>query len=822
MLYPAGKEQSAGGAMATENTERVPQDGERVPQGGEGAQTDRGTEPVTGAAAQLNLTIGGMTCAACVQHVEHALRAAPGVTAVSVNLATERAAVSYIAGQSDIAELRRAVEEYGYRVEGIAGTEQDAAAELARLSRTAEIRYYRYRCIFGVTAGLLLLLGSFHALPWAAWLKGWDYYPWLLWALATPVQFWAGWPFYRSGLTALRHGAANMHTLVALGSTVAYGYSAAVTVLGTFAPSVLESGGVGGGLYFDTAALIIGLILLGRYLEARARGRASEAIRRLLSLQPDTARVLREGKEVEIPAAEVEVDDLVAVRPGEKIPVDGEVVEGWSAVDEAMLTGESMPVDKTPGQPVYAATLNRTGFFRLRATRVGRDTALAQIIRLVEEAQGSKAPIQRLADRVAAVFVPAVSGVAVAAALFWLFLGPAPQLTYAVLTLVTVLIIACPCALGLATPTAIIVGAGKGAERGILIRNAPALETAQRVDTVVMDKTGTLTEGKPVVTDIVAAADFPDRDGSGTAADELLAAAAALEQGSEHPLGQAIVAAAEQRGLTPEPAADFQAHPGLGVTGTVAGRPAMLGRPSLLQEQGIDLGRLTAAVDRLTGQGKTAVALAVDGRAWGVLGLADGLKPEARDAVAKLQGRGLSVAMLTGDNRRAAQFVAEQLGIDRVEAELLPGDKAAVLRRLQAEGRTVAMVGDGINDAPALAQADVGLALGAGADVAMESAEVTLMGSDLGGVAAALQLSRRTMRTIKQNLFWAFFYNVLLIPVAAGALYPVFAVVGGVPAGLEFFFGEQGFLNPVLAAMAMAFSSVTVVGNSLRLRGMKV
>lgn len=801
--------------MATENTEKVSQDRER-------ARPDEGMEPAMGAAAQLNLTIGGMTCAACVQHVEHALRTAPGVTAVSVNLATERAAVSYIAGQSDLAELRRAVEEYGYRVEGIAGAEQDAAAELARLSRTAEIRYYRYRCIFGVTAGLLLLLGSFHALPWAAWLKGWDYYPWLLWALATPVQFWAGWPFYRSGLTALRHGAANMHTLVALGSSVAYGYSAVVTVLGTFAPSVLESSGVGGGLYFDTAALIIGLILLGRYLEARARGRASEAIRRLLSLQPDTARVLREGKEVEIPAAEVEVDDLVAVRPGEKIPVDGEVVEGWSAVDEAMLTGESMPVDKTPGQPVYAATLNRTGFFRLRATRVGRDTALAQIIRLVEEAQGSKAPIQRMADRVAAVFVPAVSGVAVAAALFWLFLGPAPQLTYAVLTLVAVLIIACPCALGLATPTAIIVGAGKGAERGILIRNAPALETAQRVDTVVMDKTGTLTEGKPVVTDIIAAADFPNRDRGGTADEELLAGAAALEQGSEHPLGQAIVAAAEQQGLTPKPAADFQAKPGLGVTGTVAGRPALLGRPSLLQEPGIDLGGLAADMDRLTGQGKTAVALAVDGQAWGVLGLADGLKPEARAAVAKLQGMGLSVAMLTGDNRRAAQFVAGQLGIDRVEAELLPGDKAAVVRRLQSEGRTVAMVGDGINDAPALAQADVGLALGAGADVAMESAEVTLMGSDLGGVAAALQLSRRTMRTIKQNLFWAFFYNVLLIPVAAGALYPVFAAVGGVPAGLEFFFGEQGFLNPVLAAMAMAFSSVTVVGNSLRLRGMAV
>ena len=771
--------------------------------------------------SQLNLTIGGMTCAACVQHVEHALRAAPGVTAVSVNLALERAAVSYLPGQSDLAELRRAVAEYGYRVEGIVGAERDTAAELARLSRAAEIRYYRYRCIFAVAAGLLLLLGSFHALPWAAWLKSWDYYPWLLWALATPVQFWAGCPFYRSGLTALRHGAANMHTLVALGSSVAYGYSAAVTVLGTFAPSFLAGLGVGSGLYFDTAALIIGLILLGRYLEARARGQASEAIRRLLSLQPDTARVLRDGKEVELPAADVLVDDLVAVRPGEKIPVDGEVVDGWSAVDEAMLTGESMPVDKTPGQPVYAATLNRTGFFQMRATRVGQDTALAQIIRLVEEAQGSKAPIQRMADRVAAVFVPTVSAVALAAALFWLFLGPEPQLTYAVLTLVAVLIIACPCALGLATPTAIIVGTGKGAERGILIRSAPTLETAQQVDTVVIDKTGTLTQGRPVVTDIIPAADFPAA-GDSRPEQELLTWAAALEQGSEHPLGQAIVAAAEQPGLLPATATDFQALPGLGVTGTVAGRPALLGRPSLLPEQGIALGGLASAVDRLTAQGKTAVALAVDGQAWGVLGLADALKPEARDAVARLQSMGLSVIMLTGDNRPAAQFIADQLGIAQVAAELLPGDKAAVVRRLQAEGRTVAMVGDGINDAPALVQADVGLAMGAGADVAMESAEITLMSSDLGGVATALHLSRRTMRAIKQNLFWAFFYNVLLIPVAAGALYPVFAALGGVPAELEFFFGAQGFLNPVLAALAMAFSSVTVVGNSLRLRGMTV
>ena len=780
---------------------------------------NRGMESVPaadGGAAQLNLAIGGMTCAACVAHVEQALRGAPGVVEVRVNLATERAAVSYIPGQGGLEDLRQAVADYGYRIDGVAGEEQDAAAELERLSRTAEIRYYRRRYIFAVTAGLLLFLGSFHPLPWIPWLQSWDYYPWLLWALATPVQFWAGWPFYRSGLAALRHGAANMHTLIALGSSVAYGYSAAVTILGTFAPSILAAGGIGSGLYFDTAALIIGLILLGRYLEARARGQASAAIRRLMGLQPALARVMRDGQEVELPAAAVVVGDVLRVRPGEQIPVDGEIIEGWSAVDEAMLTGESMPVDKRPGLPVYAATLNGTGFFQFRATRVGSDTALAQIIRLVEEAQGSKVPIQRLADRVAAVFVPAVGAVALAAALFWLFLGPAPALTYAVLTLVAVLIIACPCALGLATPTALIVGAGRGAERGILLRSAPALEIAHRVDTIALDKTGTLTAGHPVVTDIIPAAELSE-DGDGAAA--VLRQAAALEQGSEHPLGKAIVAAAAARGLTAATAADFQAWPGRGVAARLEGQPALLGRPAWLTEQGIALGGLKAAVDRLTASGKTAVALAVDGKAAGVIALADALKPEAAAAVAQLRGMGLTVTMLTGDNRRAAQFIADQLGIDRVDAELLPGDKAAAIGRLQAEGRTVAMVGDGINDAPALAAADVGMAMGGGADAAMAAADITLMGSDLRGIAAALALSRRTLRTIKQNLFWAFFYNTLLIPVAAGALYPVFAVAGGVPAGLEFFFGDQGFLNPVLAALAMAFSSVTVVSNSLRLNG---
>ena len=767
-------------------------------------------------AADATLNVGGMTCAACVMHVEHALRDVAGVMDASVNLATERARVSYVPGLAGIPDFREALEDSGYRLESVEGDAKDSAAELERLSRTQEIRYFRNRCSFAVAVGIVLLAGSMHFLPWAGFLAGlelgsWAFWPWLLWAVATPVQFWAGWPFYTSGIPALRHGTANMHTLVALGSTVAYGYSGAITVLATFSPAWLDELGISSGVYFDTAALIIGLILLGRFLEARARGRTSEAIRRLIGLQPNSARVVRDGREVEVAVEDLAVGDLVAVRPGEKVPTDGEVTEGSSAVDESMLTGESMPVDKGPGQPVYGATLNRTGYFRFRVTGVGRDTALAQIIRLVEEAQGSRAPIQRVADRVASVFVPAVSVVALAVFCFWLLLGPAPALTYAVLTLVAVLIIACPCALGLATPTAIIVGAGKGAERGILFRSAQALETAHRVDTVVLDKTGTLTHGRPTVTDVLPLA-------GGVAETELLKLAASVEHGSEHPLAMAIVEEAEGRGIQPETVCNFEALPGQGVTGLVEGKRVLLGSPSLLAEQGIALDGQTETLAQLSGEGKTTVAVARDGLALGVIALADSPKPDSRDSVARLREMGLEVVMLTGDNRQTARYVADELGIARVEAETMPGDKVDVIRRFQAEGRVVAMVGDGINDAPALAQADVGLAMGAGADVAMESADVTIMGNDVASVITALRLSRQTMRAIKQNLFWAFFYNVMLIPVAAGALYPVFAATGGVPAGLEFFFGDRGFLNPALAALAMAFSSVTVVSNSLRLR----
>ncbi len=767
-------------------------------------------------ASDATLSVGGMTCAACVMHVEHALGGVPGVMETSVNLATERARVSYVPGLTGITDFRQALEDSGYRLDGVEGDERDSAAELERLARTGEIRYFRNRCAFAVTVGIVLLLGSMHLLPWAPYLHGLQagsltIWPWVLWALATPVQFRAGWPFYASGIPSLRHGTANMHTLVALGSTVAYGYSAFITLISTLAPEWLAARGIGSGVYFDTAALIIGLILLGRFLEARARGRTSEAIRKLIGLQPNTARVMRDGQEIEVPVEELALGDVVAVRPGERVPTDGEVVDGNSSVDESMLTGESMPVDKQPGAEVYGATLNRTGYFLFRVTRVGRDTTLAQIIRLVEEAQGSRAPIQRMADKVASVFVPAVGAVAIGAFLFWLVLGPAPALTYAVLTLVAVLIIACPCALGLATPTAIIVGTGKGAERGILIRSAQTLETAHRVDTVVLDKTGTLTDGRPVVTDIEPA-------GEGGSEARLLTLAASVEHGSEHPLAAAVVEEAWRRGIEPESVTEFQALPGQGVTGQVGGSQVLLGSPALLAGRGIDLDGLFGTLERLSKEGKTPVVVAEGDMALGAIGLADTAKADSRESVARLQEMGLDVVMLTGDNRQTAHHIAEGLGISRVEAETLPGDKVEVVRRLQAEGRVVAMVGDGINDAPALAQADVGLAMGAGTDVAMESADITLMGNDVGSVITSLRLSRQSMRAIKQNLFWAFFYNVMLIPVAAGVLYPVFAAAGGVPTGLQFFFGDQGFLNPVLAALAMAFSSVTVVSNSLRLR----
>jgi Cu+-exporting ATPase len=843
---------------------------------------------------RTSLNIGGMTCASCVSHVEAALRGVPGVAGATVNLATEQATVEYLPSVAGAAELRRAVMAAGYRLEGIgADASGGDREELERLTKVKEIRVLRSRLAVAAVGGVLLFLGTFDGFPWVASLFELEFYSFLLWAIATPVQLWAGWTFYASGLPPLRHRTANMHTLIVLGTSVAYGYSVALVLIGAFAPQVLVDQGIeAAAVYFDTAAIIIALILLGRYLEARARGQTSEAIRRLIGLRPNTARVVRGGEEVDVPVDTVVLGDIVLVRPGEKVPVDGLATEGFSTVDESMLTGESIPVDKYPGEKVYGGTLNKHGAFRFEATKVGRDTVLGQIIRLVEEAQGSKAPIQRLADRVAAYFVPAVMGVALGSFLLWFMLGPAPALTLATLVFVAILIIACPCALGLATPTAIIVGTGKGAELGVLIRNAQALELTHRVNVVVLDKTGTLTTGQPVVTDVVvippdaALARLPQnvilrspslpvilseaknlkslrvnsatknlgRSEAGSRSDpppqtlrfaqgdtgedpfgarpkrgvggfdenELLRLAASAERNSEHPLGEAVVREAQARNLELYQVADFQAIPGQGVEARVNGRVVRFGNRALMESRQVDLNGLELTAGELAARGKTPMFLSTDRSALGVIAVADTLKPDSREGVARLRRLGLEVVMLTGDNALTAQAIAGQLELDWVEAEVMPQDKVEVVRRLQSLGNVVAMVGDGVNDAPALVQADVGMAMGMGTDVAIESADITLMRGDIGSVATAFQLSRQTIRAIRQNLFWAFSYNVLLIPVAAGALYPVFQAVGGVPDTLDFFFGDRGFLNPVLAALAMAFSSVTVVSNSLRLRRMRV
>ncbi len=756
---------------------------------------------------RLTFPVGGMTCAACVYHVESALKGVPGVSSATVSLGTERASVDLTPGVASFEDLQRAVERAGYSAERAS---LDQQRELDRLSRSAETKGLRDRLVFAGVGAVLIFLGTFAGFPWVSYLMALEFYPFLLWALATPVLFWSGASFYVSGFAAVRHGTANMFTLFAMGTIAAYAYSAVVVLLDVVAPGVLANAGIQPKVYFETAAIIVALILLGRYLESRARGQTSEAIRRLMSLRATEARVVRDDGEFDVPVDQVVPGDIVLVRPGEKVPVDGEITDGFSSLDESMLTGESMPIDKGPGALVYGATLNLQGAFYYRAVQVGSDTVLAQIIRLVEDAQASKAPIQRLADRVASVFVPTVIGVALAAFLFWLLLGPAPALTLAMLVFVAVLIIACPCALGLATPTAIIVGTGKGAGHGVLFKQAAALETAHRVDTVVLDKTGTLTTGKPTVTDLAP---------PGVDEQQLLLLAASAERGSEHPLAEAIVGEAHRRGLALQPMTGFRNIPGKGIEAQVDGSTVRLGNRAFMEECQVALDGLIASSDALAAQGKTTMYLASGYEARGVIAVADTLKPETQAGVERLREMGLTVVMLTGDNQRTARAIASQLGVDRVEAEVLPQDKANIVRSLQSEGRVVAMIGDGINDSPALAQADVGMAMGGGTDIAAESADITLMRGDIGSVATALALSSQTVRTIKQNLFWAFFYNVLLVPVAAGVLYPVFQVAGGVPVSLEFFFGQQGFLNPVLAALAMAFSSVTVISNSLRLRG---
>ncbi|HEX6289199.1 MAG TPA: heavy metal translocating P-type ATPase [Herpetosiphonaceae bacterium] len=770
---------------------------------GYGVITDRVEFPVT-----------GMTCASCQTRVEKALRKVDGVLSANVNLATERAVVEYAPGVADWTTLKAAVEAAGYGV--IEPAAEDAAEheDIEAAARRAEVANQRRKLIVAAVFGLpLFLLAMARDLgvisPWLtpywAAVEGQmahegtniHHYPayadmlnWLFLALATPVQFYAGRDFYRNAWKALRHGTANMDTLIAIGSSAAYFYSLALIVSG--AP---------GHVYLETAAVIIALILLGRFLEVRAKSQTSAAIKALIGLQPRTARIMRGGAEADVPIAEVRVGDIVVVRPGEKVPVDGVLTSGQSTIDESMLSGESMPVEKRVGDNVIGATINRSGAFQFRATRVGKDTALAQIIRLVQEAQGSKAPVQRLADQISAVFVPIVIGIALVTFLAWYFIGGA-SFTQALIFAVAVLVIACPCALGLATPTAIMVGTGSGAEHGILIKNAEALERASGITTVVLDKTGTITEGEPTVTDVVAG-------GAQTGGDQrVLQLAASVERNSEHPLGEAIVRAAQTQGLALAPTERFEALAGHGVRAEVEGRTVLVGSPRLMRDHGLAIDAIESAIVGLQSDGKTAVVVAADREVLGVIGIADTIKETSPAAIAELKRLGLHAIMLTGDNRRTAEAIGRRVGLtpDDVLSDVLPEAKAAEVKRLQSGGQITAMVGDGINDAPALAQADIGIAMGTGTDVAMEAADITLLRGDLRSVAQAIKLSKQTMRTIKWNLFWAFAYNVVGIPVAAGLFYP--------------FTGLQ--LSPMIAAGAMAFSSVFVVTNSLRLRRLKL
>jgi Cu+-exporting ATPase len=737
----------------------------------------------------LVLHVGSMTCASCVGRVERALAAVPGVLGVAVNLATETATINYLEGVTDPGALAQVSAEAGYPAEiAEESSRADRAAEKAKEARVAARRTL-------IAAALTLPvfsleMGSFLVPPLHGWITGTLglQTSWLIqFAFTTLVLFGPGWVFYLKGFPSLLNGTPDMNSLVALGSGAAYLYS----VVATFLPAILPEGVRA--VYFEAAAVIVTLILLGRWLEARAKGRTGAAIQALLGLQVKTARVLRDGESVEVEIDSLSLGDLVLVRPGERLPVDGEVTQGASHVDESMITGEPDPVSKEPGASVTGGTVNGTGSLTFRATRVGADTTLAQIIRMVEEAQGAKLPIQALVDKVTGIFVPIVMGLAAFTVLTWLVFGPDPAMTFALVSGVSVLIIACPCAMGLATPTSIMVGTGRAAEMGVLFRKGDALQSLSEVTVIAMDKTGTVTEGKPALTDLELTQGF------GRA--EVLALVASVEDQSEHPVARAIVVGARAEGAELAPVLEFESITGHGVIATVAGRRVAVGADRLMAREGVDISALREAEDRLARKGRTALFAAIDGRAAAVIAVADPVKPASAAAIAALHARGYEVAMITGDKEATAQAIARETGIDRVIAGVLPDGKVAALEELGA-GRKVAFVGDGINDAPALAHADVGIAIGTGTDVAIESADVVLMSGDLRGVVNAVEVSRRTLRNIHQNLAWAFGYNVLLIPVAAGVLYPAFGLM----------------LSPMLAAAAMALSSVSVVTNALRLR----
>jgi len=746
---------------------------------------------------RIDLPIKGMTCAACAVRVEKGLFSVPGVISANVNLATEKATVEYIPAQAGIKELRKAVKEAGYDI--VSAIPGEDIVEKEKREREAHYRSLKKN----VTAGALLtmpililmywdFLGLGHVLHIPVRLNFLFQF-----LLATPVQFWIGRQFYRGAFAAARHKTTNMNTLIAVGTSAAYFYS----ILATFLPRIFEvKGYTAHAVYFDTSSAIIVLILFGRTLEARAKGQTSEAIKKLIGLKPKTARVVKNGVEEDVPVEDVEIGDILTVKPGEKIPVDGIIKEGYSPVDESMITGEPIPAEKKAGDEVIGGTLNKTGTFKFEATKIGRDMMLSRIISLVQEAQGSKPPIARLADRISSIFVPAVMAAAALTFAVWYFFGPEPAFTYAFLNFIAVLIIACPCALGLATPTSIMVGTGKGAENGILIRGGESLETARNINTIVFDKTGTLTKGEPSVTDIIST-DIISADGLNEK--DILFWAATAERGSEHPLADAVVKRALEEGIPLGEPYGFQAVPGHGIKAVINDKAVVFGNLKMMQDENIGVPeRLMREWEKLSGEGKTPMFIALDGKAVALIAVADTLKENSLEAVNILKRMGIEVVLLTGDNRRTAEAIGKAVGIKRVIAEVLPEDKAKIVKDLQAEGRTVGMVGDGINDAPALAQANVGIALGTGTDVAMEASDITLIGGDLRGVVAAIALSKATLRNIKQNLFWAFAYNTILIPVAAGILFPFFGVL----------------LNPIFAAAAMGMSSVTVVTNALRLK----